>query len=58
LLDALDRGIRLGNRVRTWYARHLRSVDRSQVDTIWIVDAMSPIGIAAQQDIDGRSRVG
>jgi hypothetical protein len=58
LLDALSREIRLGNRVRTWYARHLRSVDVSQVYTIWIVDAMSPIGIAALQDIDGRPRVG
>lgn len=58
LLSLLDRRFRplTSDWIRTWYDRQSRATGDSLVFTIWDISSNTPIGNAALQDIDARSR--
>jgi RimJ/RimL family protein N-acetyltransferase len=58
LLSMLDRRFRplTVDWIRTWYERQSRANGDTLVFTIWDLHAMTPIGNAALQDIDPRTR--
>lgn len=58
LLSMLDRRFRplTADWIRTWYERQSRANGDSLVFTIWDLRTMTPIGNAALQDIDARTR--
>ncbi len=58
LLAMLDRRFRplTTDWIRTWYERQSRATGDSLVFTIWDLPTRTPIGNAALQDIDSRSR--
>lgn len=58
LLALMDRRFRPLTKdwIQTWYERQSRASGDVLVFTIWDIATMTPIGNAALQDIDGRSR--